>query len=119
MATQASNGKELLLVMRAGVGVFPAGEETGKQVRSIVADKMIRSGTLEQLIELARVYSVNAEDARRVALRIFELAGENSNPGVWNRIRWAANHLQLRDLEQQAQAKGDQLSHGKTSANNN
>jgi hypothetical protein len=119
MANQASNGKELLLVMRAGVGVFSPGQESEKRVRSIVASKMIKVATLDQLIELATLYSVNPEDARPFAQRIFELAGEDSNPRVWYRIKLAANHLELRDLEHQAQAKGDQLSHGKTSPNNN
>ena len=33
MAEKASNGKELLLVMRAAVGVFPAGTASQEQAR--------------------------------------------------------------------------------------
>ena len=58
MAEKASNGKELLLVMRAAVGVFPAGAGSQEQraespVRSIVTAKMMELGTLDQLIEYA------------------------------------------------------------------
>ena len=47
MANKASNGKELLLVMRAAVGVFPAStgwqEQTAEsQVRSTVTAKMMK-----------------------------------------------------------------------------
>jgi hypothetical protein len=114
MATEASNGKELLLAMRASEGVFPTDQPAGSQVRSLVASKMIRLATLEQLIQFATLYQVNPEDARPFAQRIFQLAGqlagEDQNPRLWYSIRLAANHLNVRDLEQQAQAKGDQLS---------
>src|SRR3974390_3528585 len=51
MADKAANGKELLLVMRAGVGVFPPDEPNGAKVRGIVEGKMMKVGTLNQLID--------------------------------------------------------------------
>ncbi|MCX6629330.1 MAG: hypothetical protein NTW28_17065 [Candidatus Solibacter sp.] len=114
MAEKASNGKELLLVMRAAVGAYPAG--TGSQehpaeshVRSMVTAKMMEFGTLDQLIEYATQYSVNAESARGFVQRMFQLAGQNSDSRVWYRIRIAASHLKVGDLERQAQARGDRL----------
>ncbi len=114
MAGQASNGKELLLVVRAAVGVFPAGtgpqeQSAENQVRAIVTAKMMEFGTLDQLIEYATEYSVNAESARPFVQRMFELGGETSDPRVWYRIRVAASHLKVGDLERQAQIRGDQL----------
>ena len=114
MAEKASNGKELLLAMRAAIGVFPAGQNlTGQtmesRVRSIVAAKMMRRATLNQLIEYAMRYSVNPEDSRPFAQRMFQLADESHDPQIWYRIKLAAYHLKVGDLEQQAQAKGDQL----------
>ena len=114
MAEKASNGKELLLVMRAAEGVFPAGQNlpgptTESRVRSIVAAKMMQVATLNQLIEYAMHYSVSAEDARPFAERMFQLADQNSNPRIWYGIKRAANHLKVGDLEQQAQSRGDQL----------
>jgi hypothetical protein len=109
MVDEASNGKELLLVMRAAEGVFPAGQAKETRVRSIVAAKMMRAGTLNQLIEYARLYSVNPEDARPFAERMFQLADQNRNPQTWYGIKLAAYHLKVGDLERQAQAKGDQL----------
>ena len=114
MAEKASNGKELLLVMRAAVGVFPAGtasqeQRAESQVRSIVTAKMMEFGTLDQLIEYATQYSVNPESARPFVQRMFQLGGENSDPRVWYRIRVAALRLKVGDLERQAQARGDQL----------
>src|SRR5208283_5168273 len=45
MAQEASNGKELLLVMRAAVGVFPAdagpAEQAERQVQSMVTAKIM------------------------------------------------------------------------------
>jgi hypothetical protein len=114
MAEKASNGKELLLVMRAAVGVFPA--STGSQelraesqVRSIVTAKMMKFGTLGQMTEFATRYSVNPESARPFVQRMFQLGGEKSDPRVWYRIRLAAFHLGVGDLERQAQTRGDQL----------
>lgn len=114
MAEKASNGKELLLVMRAAVGVFPAegnlpGPTMESRVRSIVAAKMTDLATLNQLIEYAMHYAVNPEDARPLAQRMFQLADQDRKPQIWYRIKVAAYHLNVADLERQAQAKGDQL----------
>ena len=56
MAKSASSGKELLLVMRAALGVFPADimspdQSTANQVRSTLTAKMIQVATLGQLGE--------------------------------------------------------------------
>lgn len=114
MAEKASNGKELLLVMRAAVGTFPA--STGAQehpaesrVVSMVTAKMMELATLDQLIEYATQYSVNPDTARPFVQRMFQLGAENSDPRVWYRIRIAASHLKVGDLERQAQARGDRL----------
>lgn len=114
MAEKASNGKELLLVMRAAVGVFPAnagfeGQNAHRQLRSKVTAKMIEVGTLDQLIEYAAAYSVEPGSARPFVERIFQLGDGNSDPRVWSRIRVAAYHLNVTDLERQAQARRDQL----------
>jgi hypothetical protein len=108
MAEQASNGKELLLVMRAAVGAFPAGAAES-HVRSIVTAKMMELGTLDQLIEYATQYSVNPESARPLVQRMFQLGDRSTDRRVWYRIRVAASHLKVGDLERQAQARGDQL----------
>ena len=114
MAEKASNGKELLLTMRAAVGVFPAGtgsqeQRAESQVRSIVTAKMMELGTLDQLIEYATEYSVNPESARPFVQRMFQLGDENSDPRVWYRIRVTAFRLKVGDLVRQAQTRGDQL----------
>jgi hypothetical protein len=114
MAEKASNGKELLLVMRAAVGTFPAStgsqeHRAESQVRSIVTAKMIELGTLDQLIEYATQYSVNPESARPFVQRMLQLGDRNSDPRVWYRIKVAAFHLNVGDLERQAQARADQL----------
>jgi hypothetical protein len=114
MADKASNGKELLLVMRAAIGVFPAsaaGQEQSveSQVRSIVTAKMMRFATLDQLIEYATQYSVGPESGRPFVQRMFQLGDENSDPRVWYRIRAAAFRLKVGDLQQQAQVRADQL----------
>jgi hypothetical protein len=114
MAQKASNGKELLLVMRAGVGVFPSSAEsraqvTENEVRSLVAAKMMKLGTLDQLIEYATQYSVDPESARPFVQRMFQLGDEQSEPRTWYRIRLAAFHLKVSDLERQARTRGDQL----------
>jgi hypothetical protein len=114
MAEKASNGKELLLVMRAAVGAFPAGagareHAAESRIVSLVTAKMMELGTLDQLIECATGYSVNPESARPFVQQMFQLAGENSDARVWYRIRIAASHLKVGDLERQAQARGDQL----------
>ena len=114
MAEKASNAKELLLTLRAAVGVFPA--RTGSQeqpaesrMRSLVTAKMMKLGTLDQLIEYGTQYPVNPESARPFVQRMFQLGGERSDPRVWYRIRLAAFHLGVGDLERQAQTRGDQL----------
>jgi len=109
MAEKASNGKELLLTMRAAEGVFPADSDSRSRVYTVVTAKMMKLGTLDQLIEYATQYSVNPESTRALVQRMFQLGGEKSDPRVWYRIRLAAFHLKVGDLAQQAQARGDQL----------
>jgi hypothetical protein len=84
MAEKASNGEELMLVMRAAVGVFPGGagsqeQHAESQVRSIVTAKMMKLGTLDQLIEYATQYSVNPESARPFVQRMFQLGDQHSS----------------------------------------
>jgi hypothetical protein len=114
MAKSASNGKELLLVMRAAVGVFPTDtsspdQSAANQVRSTLTAKMIQVATLGQLGEFEGRYSVDPSSARPFVQRMIQLAGDNSDPHVWYRIRLVAAHLKLSDLESQAQARGDEL----------
>ncbi|MGP8244603.1 MAG: hypothetical protein ACLQVN_08805 [Bryobacteraceae bacterium] len=110
MAEKASNGKELLLVARAAVGVFPPdAEPRAGQVRSVVTAKMIELGTLDQLVEYATRYPVDPPSARPFVQRMFQLGNENSSPRDWYRIRVVALRLKVGDLERQAQARGDQL----------
>ena len=112
MADKASNGKELLMVMRADLGVFPPGDPNETRVRHTVETKMMKVGTLNQLIEYADLYPVNPEDERPFAQHIFVLAGNDQDPGTWYRVKAAEHHLNVGDLEEQAQAKGDQLRAG-------
>jgi hypothetical protein len=105
MADQSSNGKELLLTMRAAEGVFP----TDAELQSVVATKMMRVATLDQMTNYAKQYAIPAESARPYLQRIFELGETQSDPRVWQRIRAAAARLKIADLEKQAQAKADQL----------
>jgi hypothetical protein len=114
MAEKASNGKELLLVMRAAVGVFPAGagsqeQRADSQVRAIVTAKMMEFGTLDQLLEYVTQYPVDPESARAFVQRMFQLGDENPDPREWYRIRAAGFRLKVSDLARQAQARGDQL----------
>jgi hypothetical protein len=111
MAQKASSGKEMLLTMRASVGVFPLkGEQNVEnQVRALVTVKMIKLGTLDQLIEYATEYPVDPVSARKFIERMFELGNRNPDAATWYRIKVAALHLHLGDLERLAQAKGDQL----------
>ncbi len=114
MAQKANNGKELLLVMRAAVGVFPStvGSRQGSmesQVHSLVTNKMMRVATLDQLIDYAKSYPVDQEHTRRFVQRMFELANTSTDARVWYRIRAAAFHLKEGDLEHQAQARAEQL----------
>jgi len=113
MAESASNGKELLLVMRAAVGVFPVGAGPREQnlesrVRSMVTAKMMELGTVEQMIEYATAYSVSPESARPFVQRMFQLGGEERNSRLWYRIKGVAFHLNVADLERQAQDRADQ-----------
>lgn len=114
MAERASNAKELLLVRRAADGVFPAGgaaeTDIEKQVRSTVTGKMIRCATLEQLLNYAVGYPADAADTRALVARMFDLGRESPDARVWYRIRATAFHLRLKDLAQQAEARGDALS---------
>jgi hypothetical protein len=114
MAEKASNGKELMLVMRAAVGVFPTDtgwqeQDAESQVRSIVTAKMMELGTLDQLIEYATQYSVDPASARAFVQRMFQLGDDNSEPREWYLIRVAARRLRVNDLERLAQARGDRL----------
>lgn len=114
MTEEASNGKELLLALRAAVGVFPASADLQTQraeshLHSIVAAKMMKFGTLDQLIECAMSYAVNREDSQPFVERMFRLADQIHDARVWYRIRLAAFHLNAGDMAQQAQAKGDLL----------
>ena len=109
MAEKASSGRELLLVMRAAVGVFATGTPAEVQVRSVVAGKMMHAGTLDQLIDFATQYSIAPERAREYVERLFQLGEGNSDPRTWYRIRVAAQHLKIGDLGQKAQARGDEL----------
>jgi len=114
MAREAANGKELLLVMRAAEGVFASAAASPpgaveNQVHSTVTAKMMQFATLEQLIDYAVEYPVDAEHARRFAERLFELGNATSDARVWYRIKAAAYHLGVNDLERQAQARADDL----------
>jgi hypothetical protein len=114
MAEKASNGKELLLTLRAVVGVFPesADRETQRaesHLRSIITAKMMKLATLDQLIECAMRDAINREDAQPFVQHMFRLADQIHDARVWYRIQLAAFHLNASDLAQQAQAKGDLL----------
>jgi hypothetical protein len=118
MAEESSNGKELLLAMRAAVGVFPADaasaeRRTEKQVQSIATAKMMEFGTLDQLIAYATQYSVDPASARPFVQRMFQLAQQGSEARDWYRIKAAAFHLKLGDLERQAQSRADHLRAGR------
>ena len=115
MAKEANNGKELMLAMRAAVGVFPApaAAEPGSmeaQVHSTVTGKMLRVATLDQLVDYAAQYTVGPEYARQMVERMFELGNGVADARVWFRIRATAFHLGVGDLELQARAKADELS---------
>lgn len=111
MARQAANGKELLLVMRAAVGVFPSGQpsEAEMQVHSLVLPKMLQVATLDQLVEFAGAHPVDAQYSRRLVQRMFDLGNGARDARTWYRIQTAAYHLGVRDMEQQAQENGDRL----------
>ncbi len=115
MADKAANGKELLLVMRAGMGVFPAAADAPDpsaeaRLHAIVTSKMIAVGTLDQLIEYTAQYMVDAGQARAYIQRMFQLGENASDARSWLRIRAAASRLKLTDMAQQAQARAERLS---------
>jgi hypothetical protein len=110
MAEGATNGKELLMAMRAGMGVFPSAPGASDaipeaRVRSIVTAKMLKLGTLSQLLDYAAKYGVEAQDARPLVVRMCELGKTSSDPQVWRRIGATAARLNLGDLERLAQAQ--------------
>jgi hypothetical protein len=114
MAEKAENGRELLLVMRAAVGVFPndaAGQESSAKlhIEALVSAKMMKFATLDQLIEYSTQYPVDSASSRPYVQRMLQLGGENPDPRLWYRIQLAASRLHVGDLAAQAQAKGDQL----------
>lgn len=114
MVEEASNGKELLLALRAGVGVFPEQPDTAARklehrLRAVSAAKMMRFGTLGQLIACALQYPVNQEDAQPYVQRMFRLAAGVRDAGEWHRLELAAFHLNAGDYARQAHAKGDLL----------
>ena len=111
MAQKASNGKELLLVMRAANGVFPSAGDPPqqRQIHAIVTAKMLQFATLDQLTDYAVRNPVGAEIARPYVERMFRLGSGISDPLVWYRIQRVAIRLGVSDLEQQAQARADQL----------
>ena len=114
MAREASNGKELLLVMRAAVGVFPSNTEEAEesvedQLQTVVTAKMMKLATIEQLIGYAEEYPVDERQARHYVERMFELETASPDARSWYRIRAAAGRLKVTDLEQQAQTRGDEL----------
>jgi len=114
MAREASNGKELLLTLRAAVGVFPEGADAGAEsteshLRSIIAAKMMKLGTLDQLIECAMRYPINRGDSQPFVARMFRLADQVRDARVWYRIRLAALHLNASEMAGQAQTRGELL----------
>lgn len=108
MAEKASNGKEILLVMRASVGVFPP-DGRAAEFRRTVTTKMIRVATLDQLSDFATQYAVEPASAREYVERMFQLAGQSQDPRAWHRIVRVASRLKVGDLERQAHAKVTEL----------
>jgi len=114
MADRAANGKELMLVMRAAIGVFPqegrpAESSTAAQVRAKVTAKMMQAATLDQLSDFASQYTVDSANARAYVERMFQLGTESRDARAWSRIRLVASHLRVNDLEQRAQTRVDEL----------
>ncbi len=108
MADQASNGKELMLTMRAAVGVSASASDD--DIQSVVTTKMMKVATLDQLTDYEKQYEVAQASARPYVERMFELGNAQTDPRVWQRIRAAARRLKLPDLEQAAGAKATELS---------
>jgi hypothetical protein len=116
MAETASNGQELLMTMRASIGVFPGDAAASVQkeehaVRSLVAAKLIKAGNLEELTQFAVQYTVNREDSRPLVERMFELASANRDPAQWQQVARAARGVSALDLAQQALAQREALTH--------
>ncbi len=107
MADESSNGKELMLTMRAAAGVFASPSES--DIHTVVTAKMMKVGTLDQLTDYEKQYYVAPAHARPYVERMFELGRAQTDPRVWQRIRAVAARLKLPDLEQAAQAKADEL----------
>jgi DNA polymerase-3 subunit alpha len=107
MAEKASNGKELMLTMRAAVGVFASGFDS--ELESLVTAKMIKLATLDQLTDYEKQYYVAPANARRYVERMFELGNGQSDSYLWQRIRAAASRLKILDLAEAAQAKANEL----------
>ena len=114
MAQKAANGKEVLLVMRATQGVYTgsagAANSVENQVVSLTTNKIMQCGTLEQLVDYARLYSVDRGHAHAYLQRMFVLGTGSEDPRVWYEIRSVAFRLKEAELEQQALAKATQLS---------
>ncbi len=108
MADKSSNGKELMLTMRAAAGVFAFPSED--DIHSVVTAKMMKVATLDQLTAYEKQYQVAPASARRYVERMFELGEAQNDLRVWQRIRAAASRLKLPDLEKAAQAKATELS---------
>ncbi len=108
MAGQASNGKELMLTMRAAAGVFASPSEG--DLHSMVTAKMMKVATLDQLTDYEKQYHVAPASARAYVERMFELGKAQNDPRAWQRIRAAAARLKLPDLEQAARDKAIELS---------
>jgi hypothetical protein len=110
MAEKAGNGKELLLTMRVIAAVFPTpgspeDQAAERRVRALVAEKMVRVATLEQLHEYAMRYAMTPVEGRAVVERMLQLAGNRSDPQTWNMIKRAARSVKADDLAQKAQAQ--------------
>jgi hypothetical protein len=103
MAAKASNGKELLLVMRASEGVFPPA--AASSVRSTVTARMMQVATLDQLSDFAARYGVDPPSARPFLDRMFQLGAGSPDPRTWHTIRLAAARLRQPDLEREAAAR--------------
>jgi hypothetical protein len=108
MADRATNGKELMLAMRAADGVF-SGDAGTAPLRAQIAGRMIQLATLDQLSDFAAQYGVDSANARAYVERMLQLGKSVSDPRAWHRIRAVAGRLKLSDLEQQAQARASEL----------
>ncbi len=108
MADEASKGKELMLTMRAAMGITASSPQD--DIQSAVTTKMMKVGTLDQLTDFEKQYEVPPATARPYVQRMFELGNGQTDPRVWQRIRATASRLKLADLEQAARVKAEELS---------